>query len=218
VNTQRTLLLLIRHGETEWNSSRRYQGHTDVHLNDHGRWQAQQTADRLASAKIDAIYSSDLTRSRECADAIAMKHNLAVTVWPELRERCFGTGEGMTREEAKQCEWWIETEESDGFLSAPGGENRGEFRARIVACVARIAEQHPGQTVAIVTHGGPIGQIVCDILGAPANVRTRLRVDNCSLSLVSIEPERRLVLMLNDVSHIYPDAPVAAIAAIERRG
>ena len=94
-----TTLLLVRHGETDWNAEGKLQGHTDRPLNDYGRRQAQILADRLAKEKIDAVYASDLCRARETAEILGERLGLAVGVDPDLREKNWGSWEGLTSDE-----------------------------------------------------------------------------------------------------------------------
>src|SRR5688500_9075185 len=97
-----TTILLVRHGETDWNLERRVQGHSDRPLNDTGRRQAIELATALGDEPVDAIYSSDLVRAHETARILAERRGLGVTVIPELREKSFGTWEGLTDREVLQ--------------------------------------------------------------------------------------------------------------------
>ena len=92
-----TTLLLARHGETDWNRELRIQGSSDIELNELGRQQAQFLAQELTDVELDAIYSSDLSRAKATAAAVAATHGLDVSVDPRLRERSFGSWEGLTR-------------------------------------------------------------------------------------------------------------------------
>ena len=90
-------LILIRHGQTEWNASQKYQGHTDIPLDDTGRQQARRLAEHLLQLeKVEAVYASDLVRARETAEIIAQAFNLKPLIDPRLRELCFGKWEGLT--------------------------------------------------------------------------------------------------------------------------
>src|SRR5690349_22768651 len=91
-----TRIIAVRHGETAWNVDTRLQGHLDIELNDRGLWQAQRVADALADEPVAAVYSSDLARAWQTAQAIAQRHDLAVQPEPRLRERAFGHFEGRT--------------------------------------------------------------------------------------------------------------------------
>jgi 2,3-bisphosphoglycerate-dependent phosphoglycerate mutase len=202
------MIYLVRHGETEWNSHKRYQGQTEVELNERGRRQAAQLADRLAKVRFHAAYTSDLARAKACADQVCAFHGLDAVPLAELRERHFGDLEGLTREEAQKCSWWGDFEDSDGFISPPGGgETRLELRRRVVDCLERIIEEHEGENILIFTHGGVIGQIIGEILGIPRGRKVPVRLDNCSLTVIKVEGTRRALLALNDVSHLHPEPP-----------
>src|SRR5579862_1895349 len=94
-----TTILLARHGETDWNVERRWQGHADTPLNDTGRAQARSLGEELADEPIDAVFSSDLRRAHETARLVAEPRGLSVIAIPDLRERNFGSAEGLTTEE-----------------------------------------------------------------------------------------------------------------------
>ena len=138
-----TVLYLARHGETDWNRELRIQGSSDIELNELGRQQAQALAHELEHVELDAVYSSDLARARATAEAVAAFHGLEVRVDPRLRERAFGSWEGLTREE-------IEPIRQEGH----DGETDEEVRERVLAAVQEIADRHPGEHVLVVAHGG----------------------------------------------------------------
>lgn len=151
-----TRLLAIRHGETAWNRDTRIQGHLDIPLNELGQAQAQRVAAALRGDVVDAIYSSDLARARQTAEAVAAATGAPLRVDPALRERAFGIFEGCTW--AEIAERWPEQSERwrrrDLDFAAEGGETLPRFYARCVSAVERLAAAHPGQTIAIVAHGG----------------------------------------------------------------
>jgi broad specificity phosphatase PhoE len=151
-----TTLLLVRHGETDWNSERRWQGHSDQPLNDVGRAQAHEVAETLVGRSIDAVYASDLSRANETAEIIAARLGLPVTTDVRLREVDVGDWSGRL---------WSEIEASDpeaverlqaGLKAWQGGESYEEMGARVVAAVLELAARHPGRTVLIVSHGGSL--------------------------------------------------------------
>ena len=125
-----TTLLLVRHGETDWNAEGRLQGHTDRPLTDYGRRQAQQLAEELEREEIDAIYSSDLARARETAQIVGERLALPVELDPELREKDWGTWEGLTAVERDRVEF--------------AGESTEAHQERMLRALARISERHPG--------------------------------------------------------------------------
>ena len=145
-----TTILLVRHGETDWNLERRVQGHTDRPLNETGRQQARALAAALADEPVDAVFSSDLVRAHETARMVAEPKGLDVTVLPDLREKDFGTWEGLT-----------DVEILSRFPDARGrpwgdGETTDEVSRRVLRALERIAEAHPGGRVVVVAHGGPL--------------------------------------------------------------
>jgi broad specificity phosphatase PhoE len=145
-----TTILLVRHGETDWNLQRRVQGHTDRPLNDTGRAQAVALADALEGKRIDAIYSSDLLRAHQTARIVAERRGLEVTVVPELRERDFGTWEGLTDEEI------FERFPHARTSSWGDAETREQMTQRVHGALEQIAAEQPDGNVLVITHGGPV--------------------------------------------------------------
>src|SRR2546423_7111092 len=138
-------LLLIRHGETDWNAEHRWQGHADVPLNERGREQAKALAEELAPEGVDAIYASDLSRARDTAEIVGERLGVPVVLDPDLREIDVGSREGLTGDEVGDRPW-------DGEAHETHGE-------RILRALRTIAERHPGQRVAVVSHGGSLRRI-----------------------------------------------------------
>jgi 2,3-bisphosphoglycerate-dependent phosphoglycerate mutase len=145
-----TTLYVVRHGETDWNRERRVQGHTDIPLNDEGRRQALQLAKELSETQFDAAHSSDLSRAVETATIVVGTRPLVVAREPDLREKHFGTWEGLTDKviherfpEAKDGPWG-------------DGETTAAMDRRIMETLTRIATSNPERSVLVVTHGGPI--------------------------------------------------------------
>jgi 2,3-bisphosphoglycerate-dependent phosphoglycerate mutase len=155
-----TELLLVRHGETDWNAEGRLQGHTDRPLTDYGRKQARGLADDLADEELEAIYSSDLARARETAEIVGERLGLPVVLDPDLREKDWGNWEGLTAVERDRVE----------FV----GESTEAHAERMVRALQRIAEQHPSGRVLVVTHGGSMRRVQTDVLGFALPV-----VENC---------------------------------------
>lgn len=167
--TQDVRLCVVRHGETDWNVARRLQGHTDIALNDTGRLQAQATARQLAGEVFDGVYSSDLARAVETAESICAESRPPVILCADLRERHFGTLQGLTGDEVRARFPGINAriEARDPDLVPDGGESLNDFARRVGQAFAAIARTHGGQQVLVVTHGG-----VLDILFRLANDRS----------------------------------------------
>ena len=163
-----TTLLLVRHGETDWNAAGRLQGQTDRPLNDLGRRQAARLADELEGDGIDAVYASDLARARETAEIVADRLGLPVRLEPGLRERDWGTWEGLTASERAVVELEGETTEA--------------HRERVLAALRGICAAHPHETVLVVTHGGSLRRVQAAVLGLALPV-----AENCGRWLVAHE-------------------------------
>jgi broad specificity phosphatase PhoE len=169
-----TRILLARHGETDWNVERRWQGQSDTPLNDTGRAQARALAQELADEPIDAVYSSDLMRAHETARVVAEAHGLDVVAIRDLRERSFGSVEGLTTDEIQARHPGIELPWSDD-------ETREAMADRVLDALRRIADAHPDAHVLVVSHGGPLRAVLthCGIDGVD-------RVGNCHVVRIEV--------------------------------
>jgi 2,3-bisphosphoglycerate-dependent phosphoglycerate mutase len=205
---QVTRVVAIRHGETAWNVEGRVQGQLDIPINPMGQWQVHRLAMALADEDLHAIYASDLLRALETAQALTRNNTIGITKDPGLRERGFGIFEGMSYEEVHQ-QWPSESErwrQRDPEFSPPGGETLNQFFERSTATVARLAAQHWGQTIAVVSHGG-----VMDCLYRAA---TRLALDaprswqlgNASINRLLYTPEGFTLVGWSDTHHLDDDA------------
>ena len=197
-------LLLVRHGDTELNSAERYWGNTDVSLSDAGFRQAERLRDRLAAERIDAIYSSDMSRASTTAEVIASSHELDVIICAELREINFGELEGLTFNEISQLhpevtELWRQRSYK---LKFPGGESVDEFNSRVSQFVSRLKNHAPQDTVLIVAHSGSLRSLICYLLSIDSERRWQLRLDLASLSILETYPEGAIISLLNDISHL----------------
>ncbi len=201
---QVTRLLVVRHGETTWNTLGRIQGHIDIPLNDKGRWQADRVAQALGDEEIDAVYSSDLLRARHTADAIAGAKGLTLTLDVQLRERHFGRLEGLTQAEVA-AQWPEESRrwrERDPHYGPDGGETLQGFYDRCVAALSRLAHRHMGQSIAVVAHGG-----VLDCFYRAAN-RVALEaprtwhINNATINRLLYSPEGLRMMVWGDARHL----------------
>jgi len=197
-------LYLVRHGETDWNSQRRYQGQSDIPLNRTGILQARKIASRLSKEKIDAIYSSDLSRARETAERIAQPHNLKVTSDARWRELSFGDWEGLTYPEIQakapdELALW----ESDFTGYAPShGETLTQLTARVLSAFDELRALHEEKTVLIVSHGGPLQIMLCHALGVDFQRHWQFPISQTALSVLSLYTEGAILELFNDTSHL----------------
>ncbi|SHK71765.1 alpha-ribazole phosphatase [Desulforamulus aeronauticus] len=201
----KTRIYLVRHGETLWNAGGKFQGHTDVPLSDNGRQQAKELSEHMQGHKIDAFYSSDLSRAKETAEIIAVPHGLTVNYVPELREINFGLWEGLTYKEITDSFgeisrlWWS----SPLTTEIPSGENLQAVVERCNKAMGEIVSRHAGETVVIAVHGGVIRVIVGSILGMDLNHFWKLRLDNVSLTILEYHgPEKGILELYNDTCHL----------------
>ncbi len=156
-----THLLAIRHGETEWNSEGRIQGHLNSVLNAEGLAQASALGERLAHERIDVLISSDLGRALQTASAVAMRTGHEIVVDARLRERRLGIFEGLTAAEAEQRHpgEYARFLSRDPEYAIPDGESAREFYQRSIACFDELALRYAGLCFAVVTHGGVLANL-----------------------------------------------------------
>lgn len=203
-----TRVFLVRHGETEWNASRRIQGQTDVPLSERGWQQAAAVAAYLSRVPLAAVYSSDLLRALQTAEAIASAHGIAACAEPGLRELHFGEWEGLDEVDlqARYPEEYRLWRADSLRQRPPGGEGIARLMARVAQVYDRVVAAHAGRCVAIVGHGGSIKALVVHALGAPLEAYTRLRLGNASVSLIEIG-DRGPVLALYNETCFLSSAP-----------
>jgi broad specificity phosphatase PhoE len=184
-----TTFLLARHGETDWNRDNRFQGRADPPLNGLGRRQAGELAQALAEERIDAIYSSPLSRARETAEIVGRRLGLEIETVDALAEVDVGSWSGLTRDE-------VATRFPEAFRRwtdhGPGwddGETYEELGERVIAGLLAVAARHPGERVLVVTHGGPIRAVQARAAGVSHVGARRLTgpVGNCELAAFAVE-------------------------------
>lgn len=196
--------LIVRHGETRWNLEGRLQGISDIGLSEKGHRQAQMVARRLAGVYIDVAYSSDLTRARDTAQSILENRELTLHAIPELRERGYGTFEGLTVEERQQRypAMFAASLVNDLDFAPTGGETPRQTIERMSAFVAALGMRHPDETVLIVGHGGSLRAAIIALMGFPSEANWRFVMDNCGLSVIDTYPDNAVLRLYNDTSHL----------------
>lgn len=198
-------LLLVRHGISEYNSARRFAGYSDVEMSAAGYEQVERLRGRLTGEKIDAVYSSDLRRALATAEIISAGCDADIVSCPELREVNYGEVEGLTFQEIKDLYPALAELISDFNLQQlkfPGGESFEQFIARTITFLDRLANHEPSQTVLVVAHSGPLRVLLCHLLGIDQYHWRQFRLDNASLSIVETYPQKVIVSLLNDTSHL----------------
>lgn len=197
-----TVLYIIRHGETDFNRDGRFQGQTDVPMNQLGRRQSEAVAARLAAVPLDVVYSSDLARAQECARIIAGPRTVVLD--PRLREAHVGRVAGLTQAQiaVREPDYAAAFARDPDATPFPGGESALDVCRRAMEAFRTIVERYPDGRVAVVTHGALIKMVIADVLALPLPERHRTVFENCGLSVVEWGPQRRRIKSLNDTGHL----------------
>lgn len=202
-------IYFVRHGQTDWNSLKRLQGQQDALLNELGKRQAQAVARRLKNLPLESLYTSDLARARQTAEAINTYHHLPLLHRPQLRERSLGIFEGHTIEQCIQRHPDIRSAYERDRLGyrIPQGESYLEFTCRVGGFFDALRLQHDGQTIAVVAHGGVLGAAFGHIVAQQLHLASPLylplfAVDNGSISQLQHKEGRWLVHSLNLTDHL----------------
>lgn len=213
-----TELILIRHGETDWNRELRFQGHVDVPLNATGHEQARRLAERLAAEKTVAhhLVCSDLIRTQETAaptlQALFPHLRIDTLTDSSLREQSFGIVDGKRVDDIKveHADAWNQWLRFEADYGMPGGETTRQFHARVMDAVRRIAQQYPGQKVMVVTHGGVLDMVWRTARGTGLHGPRQSDIPNAGLNRVRVDGDAVEVLDWADVRHLadMPAQPV----------
>jgi alpha-ribazole phosphatase len=218
-----TKVYLIRHGETEGAESRRYKGHIDVPLSENGIEQIKKVADFIAGAGpcacpiqgrpqrvapadhiLTAVYCSDLSRAIRSAEIVAEPHGLKPVIVEGLKERSFGVWEGMTFDEIK--EKWPDAFNSWAAnplqFSPMGGESTMEVRERALKAFDEITGRNKGRDIAIVSHGGVIRVLLCELLGMPLENIFRIDQDYAALNVIELWDYPVVKLINGGIDHL----------------
>jgi len=178
-------LLMVRHGETESGSTLRYWGQSDVKLSAVGLRQAERLRHRLATEKIDAIYTSYLSRASVTAKTIAKVEGL--------------TFDEVSRFYPEVAKTWVNQSLS---LDFPDGENFEKFNNRVSKFLSRLDKHTSEETILIVAHAGPLRLLICHLLGIDLRHWRQFRLDLASLSIIETYSQQVILSVLNDVSHL----------------
>ncbi|GEM48062.1 histidine phosphatase family protein [Deinococcus cellulosilyticus] len=211
-DSELTEFWVIRHAETTWNAIRRYQGHTDVPLSEHGKLQVQALADRLEGVRVDAIYSSDLTRSMDTARGVAavMQGQPEIQTDDRLREIDVGELGGLYLPDIEvQHKAYLEALGQDPWNTRrPGGESMADLYERVSRSFFDLRDRHRGGRVMVVTHGGVVRVAVSLALGGELrDVWARLSIDNTSITRFVLHSGGGRLLSFNDAAHLEDLSP-----------
>ncbi|MCA1324388.1 histidine phosphatase family protein [Herbaspirillum sp. alder98] len=209
-----TEILLIRHGETDWNVDKRLQGHIDIGLNAEGQRQILALGAALAGEGIDAIFASDLQRARDTAQAVATVAGLPVGIDAGLRERCYGAFEGLRHAEVEQRypEAYRQWKAREPDARYPAGDERQaetmrEFYQRSVAAVQRVLGAGAGhRKVAIVTHGGVLECLHHWASGSDFVQPRTFDIFNASVNRLQWDGQRARIRSWGEIDHLQREA------------
>jgi probable phosphoglycerate mutase len=212
-----TRIVAVRHGETDWNVGARVQGHTDIALNAHGRWQAQRLAEALAGEPFAAVYASDLARAHDTAAPLAARTAAPLRRHAGLRERSLGVFEGLDHDEIarrwpEQALAWRRREPQFG---PAGGETLVAFHARCVAVLLELAARHPGEQIALVTHGGVLDSYYRVAAGVELQTPRTWRVANATINRLLAAGGRVTLVGWADGAHLERDVAPDTGAALD---
>jgi probable phosphoglycerate mutase len=201
---QNTIITLIRHGETEWNLSGRWQGHADSPLSSRGVDQAKALGERIKSEKFDFYYSSDLGRALHTSKLIGEPSGMVAQPYSGLRERDLGVLEGLNTHEMEEAQPEVYTSfRNDGpDFQVPGGESFRQFYERCTASIEEIANKHKGSKIAVVTHGGVLGAVFRYVLNLSLESERNFVLLNCSLNRIEKKEEGWNLVSWGDVAHL----------------
>ena len=208
---QTTTITLIRHGETEWNLSGRWQGHADSPLSARGVDQANALGERVKKEKFDFYYSSDLRRALHTSELVGDPSGMIAEPFPKLRERDLGVLEALNTDEMMERypEVYASFRNDGPDFQVPKGESFRQFYNRCADAIEEIAEKHPGAKVALVTHGGVLGAVFRYILKLSLDSERNFVLLNCSLNRIEKKKDGWNLISWGDVAHLNNMASLA---------
>lgn len=197
-------IMLVRHGETDWNQAGKIQGHVDTSLSTKGLAQATALGRRLAAVPIGAAYTSDLNRAAETAQAILDGRAVELCLAPELREFSYGQWEGLTYHDIEHLypAQFADMQSRRLDFAPPGGESMDQLIDRVGGFLSQMQQHHPNQTVLMVAHGGSLRAAIVALLELPRRAAWSLWLATASLSIIDIRPDNMVLRLLNDTSHL----------------
>ena len=200
-----TEIILVRHGETEWNVAEIFRGRIDIELNETGIKQAELLAKYLSKVKIEAIYSSPLKRALKTAEIIAGHHKLNVDIAPGLIDFYFGKWQGLSHQEVKDKnkELYADWINRPDQIKMPAGESLDEVRKRAMGVVNNIIARYKG-TVVLISHRVVNKVLICALLGLDNSHFWNIKQDTCGITIFTYENEQFILTKHNDTSYLEP--------------
>ncbi|WP_350344544.1 histidine phosphatase family protein [Proteinivorax tanatarense] len=198
-------LILVRHGQTEWNIKKKIQGSTDTELSPQGIEEGRLVAKRLSNWDINHIYSSDLKRAAKTAQFISQYHSkpLSIDYDIRLRESCFGKWEGLTMEQVKEKYFkQYASREETPYVDIPEGESFKHFSQRLEEFITEKQTQHINSNVVAVAHSAVIKTILHNCLELSWKItKNSIYLSNCSISVLKFMPNKVVLERHNDTAH-----------------
>jgi probable phosphoglycerate mutase len=192
----KTMIYIVRHGETDWNLQEKMMGVTDIPLNKRGEKQAEAIAQDLKDIPIDIIYSSPLSRTIRTATIINKHHHLPIIETPDLREREFGELEGIHYKEIQSYHAGLMFSETWNYpdYRPPGGESANDVYTRVLKFIEYILRKNKGKSILLVSHGVTIRILIAALLGNPPKYLNDIRFKNASLAVIEVSDDKKTTL------------------------
>ncbi|MBR1419893.1 MAG: histidine phosphatase family protein [Selenomonadaceae bacterium] len=206
-----TRLILIRHGQTEWNIIGKFQGQSDTELSSEGIRQAELLAEHFEefyANHIDAIYSSDLKRARDTAETLGRKYSMEVQLDSRLREVHFGKWEGESISEIKKSDPknFSRLFTSPDLLKIDGGETFEQVQIRAMESIREIIDKNSNRTVVVAAHGAILRTIIGAMLDVPLRCIWKIRQDNTAVNLARVDDGNFMLALINGTAHLKSSA------------
>ena len=197
-------VILIRHGETDWNKEQIFRGRIDVALNEVGVAQARTVQATLKDVQINAIYSSPLSRALETARVVGKSRNCEVKIEEGFIDIDFGKWQGLSHQKVKEeykelYEMWLNKPQ---MVTFPEGEGLEEVQRRSMKALEKVIEKHPEETLAIVSHRVLNKVLLCTVLGLDLSHFWYIKQDTCAINAFEYKDEKFYLTLLNDTCHL----------------
>ena len=201
-----TRIFVARHGQTEGNESRIYRGRWDLPLNENGLEQAKRAAGALQGVTLSAIYTSPLRRAMQTADAVAVKQKVQPVEEEGLIDIDYGDWTRMpdARVAEEFPDLYRRWKQSPETMVFPGGEGLSSVRARVEPALTRLAERHPDENIALVSHRVPIKILLCAALGLDESAFWKVQIDTASITALDFHQGAFSLLFSNETCHLKP--------------